>query len=172
MSDHRPRRRPPAHEPAGGRRRQRKGPMGRCGRCEGRHVQNRAIRGNESGVDRYRRHGCGAGSVLRAGVGASVDDTPFPVASRSVSERQDGVDDAVVRALTYPVAPVDGSRARLRTMELGDLRVALGTGALRFALSLVDGSGRMSGRSVFEYLHWSAGEKLAGTLGKSYLVLR
>jgi hypothetical protein len=82
------------------------------------------------------------------------------------------VDDAVVRALAYPVAPVDGSKARMRTVELGDLRVALDTGALRFALSLVDGSGRISGRSVFDYLHWSAGEKLAGSLGKSYLVLR
>ncbi|WNV84879.1 hypothetical protein [Umezawaea sp. Da 62-37] len=101
-----------------------------------------------------------------------MDDTPLQVASVSASTWRDGVDDVVVRALTYPAAPVEGSKARMRTVDLGDLRVALGTGALRFALSLMDGSGRISGRSVFEYLRWSAGERLVGSLGKSYLVLR
>ncbi|WP_147460106.1 hypothetical protein [Actinokineospora cianjurensis] len=71
----------------------------------------------------------------------------------------------IVQALTLPEVPT--AKTRIPRVDLGDLRVALGTGSQRFAISLIDPSGRLAQSALFRYLGWAPGEPLSSLLGGS-----
>ncbi|ONI91717.1 hypothetical protein ALI22I_07560 [Saccharothrix sp. ALI-22-I] len=84
----------------------------------------------------------------------------------------DGVEEKIVRALTYPKPRAEERPGRMRRVNLGDLQTALGETDLKFAVVLVDDSGRISGRPVFEHLLWSAGNTFTAWAGRGHLMLR
>jgi hypothetical protein len=83
----------------------------------------------------------------------------------------DGVD-KIIRALVPRRIAGDKNRARLPRVDLGQLQIAVGRERLEFALCLLDDSGRLAGRPLFELLGWSTEHPLKQSLGRGYIALQ
>ena len=72
-------------------------------------------------------------------------------------------DTNIVRALTLPALP--DSTPRMPRIDLGDLRIVLGAGSLRFAIAFLDPSGRIAQSPLIRHLGWEPGERIGAVLG-------
>jgi hypothetical protein len=57
-------------------------------------------------------------------------------------------------------------------IDLGQLQIAVGRERLEFALCLLDASGRLAARPLFERLGWSQEHPLGQSLGRGYVALQ
>lgn len=83
----------------------------------------------------------------------------------------DGVD-KVIRALEPRRIAGARNRPRMPRIDLGKLQIAVGRDRLDFALCLLDDSGRLAGRPLFEGLGWLPGDPLGHSLGRSYIAVQ
>jgi len=83
----------------------------------------------------------------------------------------DGVD-KVIRALVPRRVAGDRNRRRMPRIDLGQLQIAVGRERLEFALCLLDDSGRLAGRPLFERLGWSTEHPLWQSLGRGFIALQ
>lgn len=80
--------------------------------------------------------------------------------------------DKVIRALVPRKVADNRNRRRMPRIDLGQLQIAVGRERLEFALCLLDDSGRLAGRSLFELLGWSSEHPLGQALGRGYIALQ
>lgn len=89
----------------------------------------------------------------------------------SPSGASDGVD-KVIRALAPRRVAGGRNRPRMPRIDMGQLQVAVGRDRLEFALCVLDDSGRLAGRPLFERLGWSPDHPLEQSLGRGYIALQ